>query len=579
MMSNLSYMHNWRPELQLTVLNGTNNLRNLDFNRLLYRGVPSAKEIISGNGVFAYREEIILTLKDRFEEALKSGSVSSPTLVNYYVEIRRYIQYCEKNHLELFTHNSAKRYCDFLYQRVMRCETKSTAYSSQRSKLNGVFSLLDKPQNWFDDVIVASRDDVEPFEAYSQSDLKKLLPLLRALFKQTSKQFLTSPDKHRIAYKNVPTMNFRWNGKDYPLCTAINKMMSAATFLLAYYTFSNSTQLYNLNRPNRTSYSLKDTWYSMPAFKRRSFKVIHIEMGKHSIDIPKYSMDFFDKLLEVSKCIDGSENALLLSICVENKFRPLNGRTLTDFINTFLKKHFPMFDNRGRELRPQISRFRETGSQLIEYNQGDIARADLLNNTLETRRRHYSTGNKHENQKMTQETALIRAVQAKHKSSISEAREILDIKILTLEEYTKRIVPGLSKSAHGSHCKEPFGSKSDKFNRKTSQHKLSTGHRLACADLLECFGCEHQVIVQSVDDIWCLLSFKESIEESLYLHLDSSHYKKNFEETVIYIEKIIIPKISKKITQKAENKLLDIGRHPLWRAIDTALFIAQEGSQ
>ncbi|EBB0508976.1 hypothetical protein AB6848_06120 [Serratia proteamaculans] len=579
MMSSLSYLHNWRPELQLTVLNGTNNLRHLDFNRLLYRGVPSAKEIISGNGIFAFREEIVLTLKNRFEEALQSGSLSGPTLVNYYVEVLRYIHYCEKNDLELFTHSSAVQYCDFLYQRVLRRETKSTAYSSQRSKLNGVFSLLDKPQKWFDDVIVTSRDDIEPFEAYSQSDLKQLLPLLRALFKQTSKQFLASPDKHRIAYKNVQTMNFRWNGKYYPLCTGINKMMSAATFLLAYYTFSNSTQLYNLHRPSRTSYSSKDTWYSMPAFKRRSFKVIHVEMGKHSIDIPKYSMEFFDKLLEVSQCIDRSENALLLGICIGHKYRPLSGRTLTDFINSFLKKYFPMFDNRGRELRPQISRFRETGSQLIEYNQGDIARGDLLNNTLATRKRHYSTGNKHENQKMTQETALIRAVQAKNKSSISEARKKLDIKILTLEEYTKRLVPGLSRSAHGSHCKEPFGLKSEKFNRKAKKHKLSTGKRVACADLLKCFGCEHQVIVQSVDDIWCLLSFKESIEESLYLHLDIYHYKKNYEKTVIYIEEKILPKISKKIIQEAELKLLDIGRHPLWKAIDTVLFTAQEGSQ
>ncbi len=578
-MSKLSYMHNWRPELQLSVLNGTNSLRNLDFNRLLYQGVPSAKEIISGNGVFAFREKIILTLKDRFEEALKSGSVSSPTLVNYYVETLRYIHYCEKNELELFTHNSAIRYCDFLYQRVLRREIKSSAYSSQRSKLVGVFSLLDKPQKWFDDVIVTSRDDIEPFEAYSQSDLKQLLPLLRALFKQTSKQFLASPDKHRIAYKNVQTMNFRWNGIDYPLCTGINKMMSAATFLLAYYTFSNSTQLYNLNRPNRSSYSSKDTWHSMPAFKRRSFKVIHVEMGEHSIDIPKYSMEFFDKLLEVSKCIDESENALLLGICIGHKYRPLSGRTLTDFINSFLKNHFPMFDNQGRELRPQISRFRETGSQLIEYNQGDIARGDLLNNTLATRKRHYSTGNKHENQKMTQETALIRAVQAKHKSSISEARSILDIKILTLEEYTKRMAPGLSKSAHGSHCKEPFGLKSEKFNRKASQHKLSVGHRLACADLLECFGCEHQVIVQSVDDIWCLLSFKECIEESLYLHLNSNHYKKNFEKTALYIDTKIIPNISKKTVQEAERKLNDIGRHPLWQAAESVLVMEQKGSK
>ncbi|WP_151993836.1 hypothetical protein [Buttiauxella massiliensis] len=578
-MNNLTYLRCWRPELQLTVTNGTNSLRNLDFNRLLYRDVPTAEEIISGRGIFADREEVITSLKNRFEAALQSGSVSSPTLVNYYVEVRRYIKYCEKNEIELFTYNSVLKYCDFLYQRVLRCETKSSAYSSQRSKLNGVFALLDKPQKWFDDTIVTSRDDVEPFEAYSQSDLKKLLPLLRALFKQTSKQFLASPEIHRMASVSLATMEFRWNGKDYRLCSGINKMMSAATFLLAYYTFSNSTQLYQLTRPDRTSFSTKDTWYSMPAFKRRSFKVIHVEMGKHSIDIPKYSMEFFDKLLEVSKCIDDSENSLLLSICVNRKYRPLSGRTLTDFINLFLKRHFPMTDNRGRELRPQISRFRETGSQLIEYYQGDIVRGSLLNNTLATRRKHYSTGNKHENQKMTQETALIRAVQAKNKSSVSEARQTLDIKILTLEEYTKRMVPGLSKSAHGSHCKEPFGLKSEKFNRKVNQHNLSAGQKLACADLMECFGCEHQIIVQSVDDIWCLLSFKECIEESLYLHLNNHHYKKNFEKVVIFIEEKITPKITKKITQEAETKLIDVGRHPLWQTTESLLFIAPEGSQ
>lgn len=290
-------------------------------------------------------------------------------------------------------------------------------------------------------------------------------------------------------------------------------------------------------------------------------------------------MEFFDKLLEVSKCIDDSENSLLLNICVKRKYKPLSGRTLTDFINSFLKRHFPMTDNRGRELRPQVSRFRETGSQLTEYYQGDIARGDLLNNTLATRRRHYSTGNKHENQKMTQETALIRAVQARNKSSVSEARQILDIKILTLEEYTKRMVPGLSKSAHGSHCKDPFGLKSEKFNRKADQHNLSAGQKLACAELMECFGCEHQIIVQSVDDIWCLLSFKECIEESLYLHLNSHHYKKNFEETIIFIEQIIIPKIKKIIIQEAEGKLLDTGRHPLWQETESVLYIAQKGSK
>ena len=43
-------------------------------------------------------------------------------------------------------------------------------------------------------------------------------------------------------------------------------------------------------------------------------------------------------------------------------------------------------------------------------------------------------------------------------------------------------------------------------------------------------------------DIWCLLSFKACIEESLYLHLDASHYRKNFEDIIQFIEENYTPK-------------------------------------
>lgn len=563
----------WDPELELKVINGTNDIRHLDFNRFLYFGVPSAEEIYQGNVISAKREKQIIELKYRVEESLLSGSISSSTLVNYYVEIRKYLRFCDEKNMYFFTKNAIDEYCNYQYQRVLRNEIKRTAYSTQCSKLNKGLSIIDIPQSWFHDIAVVSRDCVEPYESYSQHDLKKMLPLLRALFKQTSTQFLQSPKLHCETYKTKPTMIFHWQGKDYPLCGAVNKMMSAATFLLAYYTYTNSTQLYLLKRPTRARFSVKDVWYSMSVFKRRSFKVIHVEMGDHSLDIPKYSICFFDKLLEVSECIDPSENTFLLHAIRNGVFKPMSGRILTDFNNIFFRDYFPLKDSQGRELRPQISRFRETGSQLTEYYQGEVATGVVLGNTLNTRRKHYSTGNKIENQKMTQETAMIREDQAKNRSSAKEARQNLDIKMLTIEEYNNKLMPGLSASAHGSHCGAPFGEQSEKYSRKVAQHHLSIGEKLACADLLKCFGCENQVIVQSVDDIWCLLSFMECIEESLYLHINKQHYKKNFEDIIIFVNEKILTKIKHEVKIKAQKKLNQTGRHPLWKDVESSLYL------
>ncbi len=126
-------------------------------------------------------------------------------------------------------------------------------------------------------------------------------------------------------------------------------------------------------------------------------------------------------------------------------------------------------------------------------------------------------------------------------------------------------LPQLSRTPNGGSCKAPFGEKSDKYTRKARQQGLiKDGERLACADLLACFGCPEQVIVQSVSDIWCLLSFKACIEESLYLHLDAGHYRKNFENVIQFIEEKIFPSLNKLIFKQAQVKLADEGYHPAW---------------
>ncbi|MCL1127616.1 hypothetical protein [Shewanella surugensis] len=563
-MSNVIYISGWNASLCLQT--DTDNNLLCDFNRLLYLDIPSTKYLKQGKHVIsAKRDEFILKLKDRFVEKMKEGT-SHITLYNYFGEILQYLRWSEKEYVEYFSQHSLQEYFDYLVKKVYLKKIKRTTYSKKLSDLTVVFrNFLDFPNKCFATIPLMGNSDQESFEAYSRSDLNQLLPLFRQIFNQTSKQFIENPKKHITAHKMTRTMIFKWQGKEYQLCGSITKMMCAATYLLSYYTYSNTGVIFGLIRPNNTSTSLGEEWYTMPAFKRRAFKSINVEMGEHNLEVPKYCMGFFDKLLEVSKELDSSNSGLLLQTVASKKPQPMKGITLQGFCKNWLDNKFALKDQTGRRLRPVISRFRETGAQLTAYYQGEIASNILMDNTLNVRKKHYSSGNKHTNNAMMQDTIAIRQEQAESKLSIKKAQISLGIEVLTIDEEYKVHIPKLSRTPNGSSCSNPFGEKSETYNRRARKHNLlKEGEKLACADLLACFGCPEQVIVQSVSDIWCLLSFRSCIEDSLYVHLDAHHYQQNFEDIVTYIDNNILPKIKRNILKKAEAKVNDEGNHPLW---------------
>nr|MBF4396075.1 hypothetical protein [Vibrio anguillarum] len=110
-----------------------------------------------------------------------------------------------------------------------------------------------------------------------------------------------------------------------------------------------------LSHPDNSSTTLGEVWYTMPAFKRRAFKTIQVEMCGHELDIPKYALEFFDKLREASMLIDTGDHATLLQTIVTNKVQPINPSTLRAFAD-WMEKHFSFTDQTSRRLRPVISR-------------------------------------------------------------------------------------------------------------------------------------------------------------------------------------------------------------------------------
>ncbi|MFM2593558.1 hypothetical protein AAFX19_11695 [Vibrio harveyi] len=570
-MSSVTYLNGWKPNLCIQLDTDRND--KVDFNRFLVKGFPSTMQMQQGGSfVNANRKEFVLQLKDFFDNAIKEGK-SHESLYTIFREASIYLRWCDEQNTPAFTLESIKGYMSNLDNKVMIGALKSSTYCSKRSKMVTICTqYLELPHNYFDSVLIRDDSDTESFEAYTRSDLNQLLPFLRQLFKQTYKQFIQDPDKHINAHKSVSTMIFEWKGKQYELCGSITKMMSAGTYLLAYYTYANTSDLFQLKQPKSSSTSMDEIWYTMPAFKRRAFKTIQVEMGGHELEIPKYAIDFFDNLLSASKRISNGEGSTLLQTITSKKVRPIKATTLQSFLKRWVEKHFSFIDQTGRRLRPVISRFRETGSHLTAYHQGEMVNDIMLNNNSDIRKRHYSKGNKLSNNGMMQDAMSIHEEQIKNGVNIKQAQGNLGIDVLVIEVENKINLPDLSRTPNGGSCVSPFGDKSAKYTKKAQAQGLAKeGERLACADLLGCFGCPDQVIVQSVSDIWCLLSFKACIEESLYLHLDASHYRKNFEEIVRFIEQKILPNINTRILKQAETKLNDYGYHPNWEDNDAIL--------
>jgi len=270
-MSNITYLHGWKPELCIQLDTSCNHLA--DFNRLMVKGFPSTASLQQG-GRFedANRDGFILQMKSRFDDVMSEGK-SHESLYDIYSECSRYLRWCDEHNEEAFTQRATKAYFAFLYKEVLLGKIKRTSYTQKRSNMLRLFcDYLDLPSAYFDNITVTDKSDTESFEAYTRSDLNQLLPFLRSLFKQTAKQFIAAPETYIDAHKNDPTMTFNWKGEQYKLCGGISKMMCAGTYLLAYYTYANTSDLFQLKQPDNASTSVGEIWYTMPAFKRRSFK-------------------------------------------------------------------------------------------------------------------------------------------------------------------------------------------------------------------------------------------------------------------------------------------------------------------
>ena len=439
----------------------------------------------------------------------------------------------------------------------------------RNSSIKCLLKILELPvEKWFSPYGLF-KNESNPTESYSDRELKTLLRTIHPIFNQLVKQILSSPEQHLNAQPRDYTALIDLNGRKIDVAGAITKCFTMGYFMMSYFTWGNMTTLLSMSKFNEGSLS-PGFVYSQSVLKSRANKYVTISIGENNEQhVPKYALSFIQKLLNLSKRISPDSTHLFFQVS-RGKYCPLEPRHLRD-TTTWLIKNFQLVDDYGKPLRPMAKKFRASGSARYLSLTGDvIGTSALLGNTPNTLNRHYTTGNPIDNKKQLQ--AAVYTLEAASKcSDISESKDYakhqLDVEVLPYDEFLNkytRTTKSPQTTVIGSGCKDPFGSEASLYRRKMnfSPKDLEVDH-LACSDILKCFSCPNQVIIEEVDDIWCLMSFKLVVEEALTDHINSKQFERNFRDLIEKID-IAIYRINPMIRRRAAQKLSREGQHPLW---------------
>tara|TARA_R110002012_G_scaffold320218_2_gene542796 strand:- start:663 stop:2531 length:1869 start_codon:yes stop_codon:yes gene_type:complete len=192
------------------------------------------------------------------------------------------------------------------------------------------------------------------------------------------------------------------------------------------------------------------------------------------------------------------------------------------------------------------------------------------NNSINTIKRTYSSGSEkdHQNNLAASMDAQFDIVKGK-----KVAQSVIDAKaryvdVLSEYDYKKvREKEGLIDEAQtlvGGRCQNPTKETRDyKILKEKGIEMLAEEKR--CTSFLVCFECEFHKLVASVNDIWLMLSFKETLDEMLQIPAVNSMPKTDYDRICVSVGTALVrfKEKSKKNYEEAQEKMMS-GSHPLY---------------
>ena len=207
------------------------------------------------------------------------------------------------------------------------------------------------------------------------------------------------------------------------------------------------------------------------------------------------------------------------------------------------------------------SRFRETAAKLArrKANRNSLQVSQILNNQYRTVLKHYSEGNRYDNQQIiSQGLAVIEKVAKGHtleQSKIEVATEL----VIPVIKYDELIGGNININGVGVAC----------FHKaQHSENHDDSSNSQVCFDYENCIKCQYAKLINDVEPLYRLISFLECMEESWLYYPE--RFSRNLGKVIELYRKIIIDSLSSKVIQQAQLKLDTDGRHLLWDNLELA---------
>ncbi|SHI28777.1 hypothetical protein [Ferrimonas marina] len=313
-----------------------------------------------------------------------------------------------------------------------------------------------------------------------------------------------------------------------------NHLVALGMLMTFMFTGINPTPLFNLRRRDVGFKKAAGDHYDLVSLKDRAGG----QKQNNELGFTKFSKEFIEGWLKATRAwADDDPNALVFPRFSESGAQVSWGQPSPPpqlCINKVLQVHgLP---------KVTASVFRKTrSSQLMRVLDDTHAVADANNNSAETTNRDYLYGVQAQH-----DLANAGAFEAQHKMAMgTDKKQALDEATwqckdpLTELEYLKFKKQRPNKTKSGLGCEEPLA---DKIAKQRTKYRHINPKLDICIDFLDCFECPSHGLVAETDDIWMMLSFRDSLHEALarpaYNSVPSERFTDIVRKTGIILDKL-----------------------------------------
>ena len=471
-----------------------------DFNRLRYSGVPSSEALKQSTPIRSVNfMRQCLTAFDQMTGSKASWSAN-------FTELATYLRFCDQVAHEPFEEASVFSYSQHLKSRQQREEILDSVYDRSISALKTTLTAISvRYSDYFRFIERMGKSQLQNHEAYSARELTLLISSLYDIFSQLFIAFKQDPGKFcGTGWESLATTSI--NEKKVIVPGAMSRFLSCGVYLIAFFSGLNTSILLNIPRELKTKNIGGELFLEYTEVKPRG------RYTEVSTSIPKDSQSWlgqiFKCLAEVSETAYPN-NKWLFAFPGNNGGR-LQSVHLSSF-NKWFREKINLKADDGSSLLPLVSRFRVSNSIEEAINYGPRSAANLLDNSVTQISKSYS------------------------RISAFESEQRLANSFLRLYESVK----------------QPYDTK---VTPQTNAKKAEIPE-LSLTSIFQCFGCEHQALVNDPYFAWLYLSLLRQLEcQKLTPKLQS----------ISTMARQNLTNLSDDIREQGNQLLNKFGCHPLW---------------